>query len=169
MSCTPSAMRHVIIGIDHGREGGIVAFDVETGRIIRKEALPTVTVKGRVEPCIPEIIRFCRYFTLYNVTIAIEEAPDHAQSAKSLRSMAWGCGMICGALQAAGLPVTRIPVRDWQKAMLGKVPKGQTKLFAERKATLLWPNETWLATPRCYTPHDGMIDAALIASYSSTL
>jgi len=34
------------------------------------------------------------------------------------------------------------------------------------KARQLWPDETWLASPRCTKPHDGMIDAALIAEYA---
>jgi hypothetical protein len=50
--------------------------------------------------------------------------------------------------------------------MLGKkVPAGQTKVFALRKANILWPEQKWLATARSYVPHDGIVDAALIAQY----
>jgi hypothetical protein len=33
------------------------------------------------------------------------------------------------------------------------------------KANELAPDETWLATKRSSTPHDGMVDAFLIARY----
>lgn len=43
--------------------------------------------------------------------------------------------------------------------------KGDTKPRALAKALQLWPGETFLASERCRVPHDGMIDAALIAEY----
>ena len=49
--------------------------------------------------------------------------------------------------------------------MLGRVPKGRTKEVALNLANQLEPSENWLANKRCRTPHDGMIDAYLIARY----
>jgi hypothetical protein len=40
-----------------------------------------------------------------------------------------------------------------------------TKVLALAKASELAPDETWLATKRSSTPHDGMVDAFLIARY----
>jgi hypothetical protein len=53
----------------------------------------------------------------------------------------------------------------WQKVMLPGCAKGDTKPAALARARQLWPAESWLASPRCSKPHDGMIDAALIAEY----
>jgi hypothetical protein len=50
--------------------------------------------------------------------------------------------------------------------MLGNVEKGQTKPAALSKARQLWPGETWLATARSSKPHEGLIDAALIAEWA---
>jgi hypothetical protein len=59
-----------------------------------------------------------------------------------------------------------VQVNDWQPMLLGRVPKGQTKTYALKAAAGLWPYECWLASTRCTTPHDGMVDAALIAQYA---
>jgi hypothetical protein len=61
--------------------------------------------------------------------------------------------------------IMRVSVHKWQKVMLGKVPKGRTKEVALNLANQLEPSENWLANKRCRTPHDGMIDAYLIARY----
>jgi hypothetical protein len=58
-------------------------------------------------------------------------------------------------------------VKEWQDVMLGKrLAKGMTKVAALASANKLWPTERWLATTRSKTPHDGMVDAALIARYN---
>jgi hypothetical protein len=46
------------------------------------------------------------------------------------------------------------------------VPAGESKKYALAKARELWTNETFYASPRCKTPHDGIVDAALIARYA---
>ena len=48
------------------------------------------------------------------------------------------------------------------------MPKGQkfnTKAAALNVAKQIFPAETWLKSERCTKPHDGMIDAALLAEY----
>ena len=50
--------------------------------------------------------------------------------------------------------------------MLGKkLAKGMTKVAALAAANKLWPQQKWIATNKSKVPHDGMIDAALIAHY----
>ena len=45
------------------------------------------------------------------------------------------------------------------------MPKGQTKQAALDKAQAMEPSENWLKNKRCRTPHDGIVDAFLIAHY----
>ena len=49
--------------------------------------------------------------------------------------------------------------------MLGFTPKGKTKQAALGVAQNLEPSENWLKNKRCKVPHDGIIDAFLIAHY----
>ena len=67
--------------------------------------------------------------------------------------------------ECKGYEVARISVHKWQRAVLGFIPKGMTKIAALNTAERLAPEENWLKNKRCRTPHDGMIDAYLIAHY----
>jgi hypothetical protein len=58
----------------------------------------------------------------------------------------------------------------WQKVFWTKpkMPKGRkfdTKAAALKAAKQLWPLQDWRKNSRCTTPHDGLVDAALIAEY----
>jgi hypothetical protein len=50
--------------------------------------------------------------------------------------------------------------------MIPGCEKGETKRAASELARRLWPDESFFATERCKTPHDGLVDAALIAEYA---
>ena len=83
-----------------------------------------------------------------------------------MRSMAMSAGKILAVLEAKGFKkVHRILSFDWHPAVIGKIPQGKSKEYALAKARELWPDESWLATDRSTTPHNGMIDAALIGEY----
>jgi hypothetical protein len=60
--------------------------------------------------------------------------------------------------------------QKWQKTFWSKpkMPKGQkfnTKAAALNVANQIFPGAQWLKSDRCTKPHDGMIDAALLAEY----
>ena len=62
--------------------------------------------------------------------------------------------------------MSNVKVHNWQKAMLGHLaPPYDTKKAALGVANILAPEECWLKSKRCSKPHDGMIDAFLIARY----
>ena len=152
-----------IIGIDNGLSGGLVALCPVSGTLIDKTVMPLREFLGKDEADVGEVLRWVSYFDCRGV--GIEEPPKHLNSIQSMRSMALSFGLLTGALQQGGYHPCRITVQEWQKALLGKVPVGMTKPAALAKAQELWPGERWLANSRCRTPHDGIIDAALIARY----
>lgn len=152
-----------IIGIDNGLSGGIAALCPVSGILLDKAVMPTREFLGKDEADVGELMRWISYFDCRG--IGIEEPPKHLNSIQSMRSMALSFGLITGALQHGGYQPCRITVHEWQKALLGKVPQGMTKPAALAKAKEMWPEEDWLPSKRHRTPHDGMIDAALIARY----
>jgi len=80
--------------------------------------------------------------------------------------MALSAGKILAILEAKGFQnVKRILSYDWHPEILGRIPKGQAKALAKAKVAELWPDESWLPSERASVPHDGLIDAALIAEY----
>ena len=152
-----------IIGIDNGLSGGIVALCPESGTLIDKTAMPICGFLGKNEADVGEVMRWISYFDCRGV--GIEEPPHHTPSAAAMRSLSLSFGLITGALKQAGIHPCRITVHEWQKDVLGKVPQGMTKPAALAKAHELWPGTDWRESPRHKKPHDGMIDAALIARY----
>lgn len=167
----------IYIGIDNGLDGGIASLS-GSGALIRWSAMPTRihAVPARKKAKAKRIREIDSGAVLsildsmahhrWDCAVIFEECPHHSQSKAAMRGMGIGAGKILGVLETRGFAHHRILSTDWQPAILGKVPQGKTKECALAKARELWPNETWLAmTSRSTKPHDGAIDAALIAEY----
>lgn len=155
----------VVVGIDNGLKGGIVALHPVSG-ILARAPLPLLKYDDKDEVDSQAIIGWAKFWGGDDAIVCIEEPLRHTQSSQAMRSLALNFGRLYGASLMADLQTCRISVKQWQDFMLGKkIPAGKTKEFALRKAKELWPEESWLANRRCRTPHDGMIDAALIARY----
>jgi hypothetical protein len=157
----------MIVGIDNGLDGGLCAISAHNGSIIDKTPMPTYMNKKKREVDTKAIQTWIRALNTPFV-IAIEEPLKHARSSQAMRSMSISFGKIVGMAESRDFELARIEVHDWQTAVLGKIPKGHTKIAALKVAKKLAPDEDWLATPRCTTPHDGMIDAFLIAKFYLT-
>ena len=98
-------------------------------------------------------------------TVFFEQCPFHADKALTMRSMAMSAGKILAILEAKNFKVVRILSYDWQPEILGKVPRGKTKEYAEAAAKIIWPMESFLESKNHKVPNTGFIDAALIAEY----
>jgi hypothetical protein len=156
----------VIIGVDNGISGGLCAISSHSGSHIEAIAMPTEEVSGKTEVHVKGILYWLGQFSPLSTVVAIEEPLRHAKSSQAMRSMSISFGKILGLCETNGYSVCRVQVKEWQDIELGKrLAKGQTKVKALAVANSLWPEENWLATSRSRTPHDGMIDAALIAHY----
>lgn len=156
----------VIIGVDNGISGGLCAISSHDGSVIESIAMPTEEVSGKTEVYVRGLWGWLDHFSPLSTLIAIEEPLRHAKSSQAMRSMSISFGKIVGLCEAIEYPIHRVQVKEWQDVELGKrLAKGQTKVKALAVASSLWPEEDWLATSRSRIPHDGMIDAALIAHY----
>ncbi len=166
----------IVVGIDIGLHGGLCALSEVAGASpIATLPMPLTDVLDGSGKWVEEIdVRAVLdwFVTLQTPAakfrVAIEECPPHSRSKGAMRSMAYSYGLLVGMLRTKGIRPTPIPPgnmnRGWQKALLGKVPKGETKAYALAKAKELWPDEDFIPG-RCRTPHDGIVDAALIAEF----
>lgn len=157
-------MSHCIIGIDNGLDGGLVTLD-HRGGVFDYIVMPTITMSKRMID-VQRVVDYVnsRKEKLGQVFVALEEPLHAAGSSQSLRSMSISFGQIYGALSVLGFYVKPIEVGAWQNRMLPRGPKGTTKVRALKRASEEWPEENWIPV-RCRTPHDGVVDAALIAKY----
>jgi hypothetical protein len=155
----------IVVGIDPGASGGMAAVSKHSGALIARAPLPIVNRRGKAEPDLPIIVFWLR--ALHSpADVWLEEPLKHARSSQAMRSMGIGFGMIYGALslESGVRSLHTAQVSDWQKVMLGNVIAGSTKQAALIKANEL-AEDDWLATPRSKVPHDGIVDAFLIARF----
>ena len=157
----------MIVGIDNGLQGGLCAISKFDGGIIDKIAMPTLQRSKKTEIDAAKIKKWLLDMETPFV-LAVEEPLAHAKSSQAVRSMAISFGKLLGMAECKGYDVARVSVQKWQKKMLGFIPKGMTKIAALNTAERMAPAENWLKNKRCRTPHDGMVDAFLIARYYLT-
>jgi hypothetical protein len=144
----------VVIGIDPGLKGGICAVD--GSGIIEISRLPSAR----------DLYGWLLHYKGSSV-IAYTECPyidTGGRRQKGILTFLAGYGKILGALEIAGIPYAEVAPSTWQSHM-GINRKGETKVQALKIARRLYPNSNFLATERSKVPHDGMIDALLIAHY----
>ena len=157
------------IGIDNGLEGAAVLLD-DSGMVHNWFQFDTICVQSKPRKIreiatwgfgvgLDSLLRESREKDAENATrIIFEQCPHHAASSAAMRGMAINAGKIIGALESRCLSFERITSQDWQRKILGKVPKGETKTAAKAKFNQLWPHLKAIK-------HTGIIDAALIAYY----
>jgi hypothetical protein len=157
----------ITIGIDNGTTtGGMVALS-PTGAIIGMQVMPWTKHKSRKEIDILKVHQWIVQVTGMKEWAGryIIEEPNNSRNASTAYSVASCFHALRGYFTTRNLEWARITPQSWQKYMLGKVPKGETKERALSKAHYLWPDEPFHASPRCKTAHEGLVDAALIAEY----
>lgn len=152
-----------IIGVDSGISGAICLLSPHS-KIIDWTDMPIQKTRKGNEINVISVREFLRNMTPESSVFVIEE-PGGSKSAKAAASMAASFGSLRALASIMGYRIVRVTPQQWQKAMLGTT-KGDSKKVALTLARQLWPEEKWLATERCTTPHDGGVDAALIAEYA---
>lgn len=153
----------IYIGIDNGLSGGIVA--VNGHEIIKSNIMPTRGKASGNEVDAEILASFFDHFDRAEISAILETPGKFAKGVQAISSMWDSYGAIRAVLECLGIRHHRIPPQRWQKAIIPNCAKGDTKPAALARARQLWPSENWLATARSTKPHEGMIDAALIAEY----
>jgi hypothetical protein len=157
----------IVIGIDNGISGGLVAISAHHGLIIATTIMPSQKHRTRNEVDIQAVHSWISGITDGQPGRAayIIEEPNNSRNASTAYSVAASFHSLRGYLEAYHAFYCRITPQSWQKAMLGKVPAGETKAYALAKAREIWPEESWLASPRSKVPHEGIVDSFLIAEH----
>ena len=158
------------IGIDNGISGGLVAISDHDGSYIDGITMPSKRWRSRNEIDVLAvrkwILAVCDGEPSKILSVTIEE-PNNSRTPSTAYSVASSFHSLRAMLDIWEIITWhRITPQSWQKVMLPKCKAGDTKPRALALARELWPEESFLASPRCKVPHDGLIDAALIAEFS---
>lgn len=148
----------MIIGIDPGKKGGIALVSAKGG-------LTHVYPMPEAEREIVRLLRLVCGTSRHGLTVAYVEKVGAmpGNGVVSMFSFGRNVGILIGTLHAEGVPVHEIRPKEWQTICVKNKPTPKSRALAT--ARKLWPGQAFLATKRSKIPHDGMIDAALIAEY----
>ena len=135
-----------------------------TGTVVDKTVMPTLHRLKKREVDTRKVYEWIMDLES-DFELAIEEPLHHARSSQAVRSMALSFGKLLGLAESRQWDISCVSVHKWQKVMLGRTPKGKTKEVALAVANEIAPEECWLKSKRATKPHDGLIDAFLIARY----
>ena len=184
-SSTMPAKKRWVLGMDPGKHGGLVLLNVD--KITDQVHIPTPVKDGRVD--VVGIVEALKPYADDIVTAFIEDVHSLlGSSTKSSFEFGHAAGSLYGAVQ--GLLGTRLQVGYvappmWQRTAWketgkvtsprmdenGKQKVGKTgkplldndpKASSMRAALHLFPGVSFVPK-RCRVPHDGLVDAALIA------
>lgn len=156
----------IYIGIDNGLSGGLAAI-MPAGQPTCL-AMPT---RGKAKGNEVDALEVSNWIKDISngfdmpVTIILETPGKFSKGVQAISSMWDSYGALRAVCETMGLRHHRITPQAWQKVMMPGCKKGDTKPAALQKARQLWPDEKFLATARSTKPHEGLIDAALIAEY----
>lgn len=184
-----------LLAIDPGLEGGLSLLPLGTGApelcampIIEdvkktKHRNSKTTTKTKRSYDIPEIARIMQRSS--HIFLEAQQAMSKpvpvrcyrcqtilstttAQGARSIFTGALGYGLLVGMAsmlgQLWGIPFEVIHPKTWQSAMLPP-GTGDTKKRAAIAAERLFPQVDLRRTPKCRGPHDGIVDALLLAEF----
>ena len=173
-------MSDYICGVDLGLSGGIVVL--HDSKIVYKEVMP-ITTTGVDYRRVASI--FKSFQNKGSVHIVIERFGGFfGYGKKAVVSLSQQQGGIHAIIDLLKIPHTAVMPKVWQKIIFAdtkvekksktvknedgeKVKKESkdTKKMALVTVNRLYPSDTWLKNSRCSKPHDGLIDACLLAVY----
>jgi hypothetical protein len=155
----------IVVGIDPGKNGAFCTMDT-TRKILSLHVMPTVNQKVYN---LKEVSNLFQTLGMRADHVFIEKVSAiQGASSKAAFNFGYGFGLLEGMLAALKIPYSFARPKEWQayahKNIEGKNAKGKSLLAAQMR----FPDNDFLATPRSKKPHDGLIDAALIAEYGLT-
>lgn len=149
-----------ILGVDPGLDGGLAVIGPD-GILLK----PMPRYAGGID--IPELNRLLSSHAR-DLRAAYIEKPPIVPKNGCIAHFRLGeaYGIVVGLVLANGIPLVEVRPQKWQQAMHQGVPKyDNAKLRSKSAFSLLFPGVDARRTAKCTVPHDGLVDAALIAEY----
>lgn len=179
----PKSPSRPYLGCDPGKLGGLCLL-LEDGQIFTV-CMPTIGQTGKEEIDERELANFMLKVKVNypNALAVIEDVHSiFGSSASSNFTFGYNCGLLKGAIVAAGLSYTMIQPKIWQKTVWinsdkvyksTKTKTGREQLDTKGTSALcarrLAPDIDFRKTTRSQKAHDGKADAFLIATAAKIL
>lgn len=156
-------LKIAFIGIDNGKQGGIVAID-ENENILGQDIMP---LKSDGEYDIGAIALIIdKYAKQYKCKFALEKAHTMPlNGAKANFTNGYQYGIMQSILILGMLSYEIVSAKHWQKVIFQGQTVKDTKESSINFCLQKWPNNNWKKTERCTKQHDGLTDAGCLALY----
>jgi crossover junction endodeoxyribonuclease RuvC len=152
------------IGIDPGLHGSITIIYPDT---IETSVIPT-TSQGKKK--IYDHLALAKFFYPFEGTkcyaILEQQHPMPKQGVTSMFSIGYGFGALKQCLVDFAIPHEVVRAQVWQKEFGISGRNGNTKVQALQICQSLFPDLNLLATEKSKKPHEGIVDAVLIAEFA---
>lgn len=160
------------IGIDIGKSGAICIM-TPTETILSK--MPMIKDQVDYEKLYHEILN--KYEGGNGIVIFEKLGVIFGSSKQTAFSMGYQSGAVEMACIGLSIPYAKIPAKEWQKRMFTGVDeitkagttKRDTKAMALVAAKRLYPNVKLTLGDKATKPHDGAVDALLMAGYAQIM
>ena len=151
----------IVCGIDPGKSGAVVFL--ENKKIIYQTKMPVI---GKEINCI-RIYDLIKSYKPSHIYVEHSQAIPRTFSTSSAFSFGMSFGIIIGIVSVVLIPFTLVKPKVWQKTMWQGTstdikPKERSLVASMR----LFPDHNFVLEG-CKKPHDGIIDAALIALWGA--
>ena len=154
-------------GIDPGLQGGIATIR-ESGEITA-HIMPTLKIgKKRTldNAMLTATFSFLKTLDIKCYAVLEQQQAMPKQGVVSMMSIGYGFGALKQCLVDFGIPHEVVRAQVWQKEFCISGRKGNTKAQALRICQDLFPGVNLVATERSKNPHEGIVDAMLIAEFA---
>jgi hypothetical protein len=165
----------IIAACDPGKKGAFVAID-KYGNILYQFAFKSNKDDAfDIKHFSDNVKDFLLKHGNSSIIFVVEDVHSlYHVTAKSNFNFGKNCGIIEASIVTLGYKVNKVTPKVWQKEMLIGIEKikekdsnkTDTKAMALKAQEKLFPDFNSLASTRCREPHDGLIDALLIAEYT---
>ena len=155
--------KNLIVGIDPGLNGALVFIEKDTRTVVEKRVIPKIDNVLDINS-LDNYIQFHQNQIYHTFLEKVHAMPR--QGVSSTFKFGRVFGIIEALLVAHRLPYTLITPASWSKEMHRGVekslePKKRSIIAAKR----LFPDTSLVNGDRSKKPHDGIVDALLIAEY----
>jgi crossover junction endodeoxyribonuclease RuvC len=144
------------VGVDPGKKGGIAILRAD-GTFVSHQPMGEAY----------ELAEYLRGKDIIRCYVEKCQAMP-SQGVSSMFTYGTGYGKILGVLETLQISYDLVQPQKWQRKMIPGTKRGETKKAALAKARQLFPRESFILDS-CRVPHDGIVDAVLIAEYGRGL
>jgi len=152
----------VVIGVDPGKTGAIVALD-ERGTVHAAATADRWTIKGKGPSYVPRTMAEWLTAVPCDLVVIERQQAMPRQGLSSTLTTGYGYGLWVGIAAALGLPYLEVRPSAWTRAILpASGGKGKGRAIGVARARV---PDLDLTPGRKRKPHDGLADAACLALY----